>query len=148
MDQSWVKVFAYTVKPVLSGQSKRRPKICYQDQLSLNAVQKYCRMLQESILQYVWPSLTYHLSLRSLFCLFLSGRLRQVLLYWKPLNRYFDKQWRSWWNTKICNISLGSELFAKTEVHLRTRADICLNLKSGIILNPFTHVHCCIKSEG
>ena len=27
------------------------------------------------------PSLSYHLSLRPLFCLFLSGHLRQVLLY-------------------------------------------------------------------
>ena len=33
------------------------------------------------ILQYFWPSLTHHLSIRYLFCLFLSGRLRQVLLY-------------------------------------------------------------------
>ena len=32
-----------------------------------------------SILQYFGPSLSYHLSLRPLFCLFLSGRLRQVL---------------------------------------------------------------------
>ena len=35
-----------TVKPVLSGHSKRRPKIGFQDQLSLNAGRKYCRMLQ------------------------------------------------------------------------------------------------------
>ena len=34
-----------------------------------------------SILQHFRPSLSYHLSLRSLFCLFLSGHLRQVLLY-------------------------------------------------------------------
>ena len=34
-----------------------------------------------SILQYFRPSLRYHLSLRSLFCLFLSGRFTQVLLY-------------------------------------------------------------------
>ena len=32
-------------------------------------------------MQYFRPSLSYHLSLRSLFCLFLSGRLRQVLRY-------------------------------------------------------------------
>ena len=69
-----------TVKPVLSGHSKRRPKIGFQDQLSLNAGQKYCRMLQQSILEYFRPLLSYHLSLRLLFCLFLSGRLRQVLL--------------------------------------------------------------------
>ena len=35
-----------TVKPVLSGHSKRRPKISFQDRLSLNAGQRYCRMLQ------------------------------------------------------------------------------------------------------
>ena len=44
-----------------------------------NAGQKHCRMLQERILQYFRPALSYHLSLRFLFFLFLSGRLRQVL---------------------------------------------------------------------
>ena len=33
-----------------------------------------------SILQYFRPSLSNHLSLRSLFCLFLSGHFTQVLL--------------------------------------------------------------------
>ena len=33
------------VKPVLSGKSKRKPKIIFQDRLSLNAGQKYFRML-------------------------------------------------------------------------------------------------------
>ena len=32
-------------------------------------------------MQYVRPSLSYHLSLRSLFFIFLSGRFTQVLLY-------------------------------------------------------------------
>ena len=37
----------YTVKPVLSGYSKRRPKLVFKtDYLSLSAGQKYCRMLQ------------------------------------------------------------------------------------------------------
>ena len=67
-----------TVKPVLSGHSKWRPKIGFQDRLSLNAGQKYCRMLQESILQYFRPSISYHMSLRPLFCQFLSGHLRQA----------------------------------------------------------------------
>ena len=35
-----------TVKPVLCGHSKRRPKIGFQDIFLLNAGQKYCRMLQ------------------------------------------------------------------------------------------------------
>ena len=69
------------VKPVLSGHSKRTLKIGFQYQLTLNAGQRYCRMLQESILQYFQPSLSYHLSLRPLLYLSLSGRLRQVLLY-------------------------------------------------------------------
>ena len=60
---------------------KKKTKIGFQDRLSLNAGQKYCRMFLESILQYFRPSLSYHLSLRPLFWLFLSGRLRQVLLY-------------------------------------------------------------------
>ena len=34
-----------------------------------------------SILQYFRPSLSYQLSFRPLFCLFLSGRFTQVLLY-------------------------------------------------------------------
>ena len=66
-----------TAKPVLSGHSKRRPKIGFQDRLWLNAGQKLLQ--NESILQYFRPALSYHLSLRPLFCLFLSGRLRQVL---------------------------------------------------------------------
>ena len=71
----------YTVKPVLSGHSKRRPKVGFQDRVPLNAGQMYCRMLQESILQYFRPALRYHLPLRLMFCLYLIGRLRQVLLY-------------------------------------------------------------------
>ena len=59
---------------------KKKTKLGFQDLLSLNADQKYCRMLQESILQCFQSSLGYHLSLSSFFCLFLSGRLRQVLL--------------------------------------------------------------------
>ena len=57
-----------------------RPKIGFYDQLSLNAGQRYCRMLQGEILQYFRPSTSYHLSLRPLFCLFLGGRFSQVLL--------------------------------------------------------------------
>ena len=45
------------VKPVSSGHSKTRPKIGFQNQFSLNAGQKYCRMFQESILQYFRSSL-------------------------------------------------------------------------------------------
>ena len=39
-------MYICTVKPVLRGHSKRRPKIGFQDRLWLNAGGKYCRMLQ------------------------------------------------------------------------------------------------------
>ena len=46
LDIRSMKIKTITVKPVLSGHSKRRPNIGFQDRLSLNAGQKYCRMLQ------------------------------------------------------------------------------------------------------
>ena len=52
----------------------KRQKTGFQDQLSLNARQKYCRMLQVDFRL----SLSYQLLLRSLFCLFLSGPFTPV----------------------------------------------------------------------
>ena len=40
------QIITNTVKTVISGQSKKKTKIGFQDRLSLNAGQKYCRMLQ------------------------------------------------------------------------------------------------------
>ena len=50
--------------------------ISFQDRISLNGGQK----IAESS-KYFRPSLSYQLSLRPLFCLVLSGRFTQVLLY-------------------------------------------------------------------
>ena len=77
-----VAEFEYS-KTCLKRPLKKKTDIGFQDRLSINAGPKYCRMLMGSILQYFRPSLNYHLSLISLFCLFLSGRLRQVSLYCK-----------------------------------------------------------------
>ena len=76
-----VSLFISKSKTCLTRPLKKKTNIGFQDRFSLNADRKYCRMLQESILQNFRPSLNYLLSLRLLFCLFLSGRLRQVLLY-------------------------------------------------------------------
>ena len=81
----WKYSWENSLKKV-SWQQKRRPKIGFQDWLSLNAGQKFCRMLQGGehsaiLLTFIISS---HLSLRSLFRLFLSGGLRQVLLFWQP----------------------------------------------------------------
>ena len=45
-------------KTCLKQPLKKKVKIGFQDQLSLNACQKYCRMLSWSILLYFWPALS------------------------------------------------------------------------------------------
>ena len=80
----WMSMSIYqdTVWPVLSGHSKRTPKrAAFKTDNRLMQVKVIAECSKGSILQYFWPSLSYHLSLRPLFCLFLSGRLKQVLLY-------------------------------------------------------------------
>ena len=83
-----LKIFYITVNPVLSGHCQRT-KIVFNTNYGLIKVTSIAEcskwsILQNaprgSILQYFRPSLSYHLSLRYLFCLFLSGCLRQVLM--------------------------------------------------------------------
>ena len=74
----WILTTDYTVKPVLSGHSKKKTNY------HLMQVKSIAECSNGSILQSFWPSLSYHLLLRSLFCLFLSGCLRNILLYWQP----------------------------------------------------------------
>ena len=49
----------------------KRPKICFKTNYRLMQVKSIAECSKGSILQYFRPSLSYHLSLRSLFCLFL-----------------------------------------------------------------------------
>ena len=69
----------YTVKPVLSCHSKRRPKrrpkIGLQDRLSLNAGQQYCRMLQGE------HSAILSTFIKLPFVIKIFVLLRQILLY-------------------------------------------------------------------
>ena len=58
--------YIYYVKRPLS----KRPKIGFQDQLSLIEGQKYCKMLQREHSAILWPSFSYHLSLRSFLSIF------------------------------------------------------------------------------
>ena len=69
-----------TVNPVLSGHSKRRPKLVFKTNYRLMQVKSIAECSRGTIQQYFRPSLSYHLSLTPLFCLLLSGLLRQVLL--------------------------------------------------------------------
>ena len=74
---SYIRSEVSTVKPVISGQSKRRPKLVFKTDYRSMHFKSIAECSKRSILQYFQPSLSYHLSL---FCLFLSGHLRQVLL--------------------------------------------------------------------
>ena len=68
-------------KTCLKRPIKQDQKKGFKTDYRLMQVQSIAECSHWSILQYLWPSLSYHLSLRYLFCLFLSGRLRQVLLF-------------------------------------------------------------------
>ena len=59
----------------------KKTKNGFQDKLSLNAGQKYCRMLQGEHSAILLTLIKLALSLRSLFRLFLSGNFTQALLY-------------------------------------------------------------------
>ena len=71
---SSIRSFVNYVKPVLSSHSKRRPKFVFKTDSHLMQVESIAECSKGSILQYIRPSLRYHLSIRPLFCLFLSGR--------------------------------------------------------------------------
>ena len=54
----------------------KRQKIGFRDQLSLYAGQNHCRLLQRE-----HSGILSYLSIRPLFCLFVSGRFTHVFLY-------------------------------------------------------------------
>ena len=74
-------VFLEYSKTCVNMPLSKRPKIGFQDQLSLNAGQKYCRMLQGEH-SAILSSFIRQLFVIKIFVLsFLSGRFTQVLLY-------------------------------------------------------------------
>ena len=58
---------------------KKTTKLVFKTNYSLMQVKSIAECAIWSVLQYFRPSLSYHLSVRSLFCLFLSDRFTQVL---------------------------------------------------------------------
>ena len=59
----------------------KRPNICFQDQLSLNAGQKYCRMLQGEHSAILLTFIKLSFVIKIFILLILSGHFTQVLLY-------------------------------------------------------------------
>ena len=79
MDNSSILSTVYS-KTCLKQPLKKKTKMGFKDRLLLNAGQKCCRMLQLEHSAILLTFIKLPLSLRSLFCLFLSGRSRQVFL--------------------------------------------------------------------
>ena len=77
---TWDKLHILYSKACLKRPLSKRPKNGFQGQLLLYAGQKYYRMLQRehSAILSTFIKLP---DIKNLFCLFLSGCLRQVLLY-------------------------------------------------------------------
>ena len=68
-------------KTCVNSHSKKDQKLFFMTNYRLMQVKSIAECCKGSILQNFWPSLSCYLSLRSLLCLFLSGRFIQVLLY-------------------------------------------------------------------
>ena len=81
-------------KICLNGHSHKEQKLVFKIIYSFMQVKRIAECSKGSILQYFRPSLTYHLSLRALFCLFLSDHLRRVFLHCTLLrqSRYSEKE--------------------------------------------------------
>ena len=71
----------YDSKTYVKRPLSKRPQVFFKTIYRLMQVKSITECSNWSILQYFRPSLSYNLSLRSLFCLFLSGRFTQVLLF-------------------------------------------------------------------
>ena len=86
---SWLKYICYIVclcqylynKTCVKRPLSKRPKTGFQDQLLLNAGQKYCRMLQGEHSAILFNFIKLPLVIKIFVVSILCGCIRQVLLY-------------------------------------------------------------------
>ena len=70
-----INLYMYCSKTCLKQSLEKKTKIGFRDRLSLNEGQKYCRMLEESILQYFRPPL-------SQYTLIITGMEFWYMVFW------------------------------------------------------------------
>ena len=89
-----ISFYCFTVKPVENGPSQKDQKLVFSTNYRLMQVKSIaeCSKGHSAILS---TALSYHLQLRSLICLSLSGRFTQVLLYINFIQTYLSarKPW-------------------------------------------------------
>ena len=123
-------VWKYTVKPVLSGHSKIDKTKTLQTNGGLMKVKSIAECSPWSILQYFWPALSDNRSWKPILVFFLSGRLRQVLLYyWNPYpTNMFCPEKCCLLDTSAANIQVHFRLFTMKAKHfepLKTAPKSC-----------------------
>ena len=92
----WAYGFMRYSKTCVKRPLSKDRKLIFKTNYRVMQVKSIADCSKGSILQYFRPALSYHLSLRSLICLFLSGRLTQVLLYFFFLQvQDFSSSWQS-----------------------------------------------------
>ena len=110
-----------TVKPVYNGHSQKHKKLVFKSNYCLMQVKSIAECSKGSILPFIRHSLSYHSSFRSLFCLFLSGCFKQVLLYLYQSKCKLAFNWFVFDNKKVlssqapenaCDTGRGVFLFA------------------------------------
>ena len=74
---------------MLNGHSKKDHKLVFKTSYRLMQVKNWFSSIAvKGILQFFRPSLSYHLLLRTMFCLFWSDQFTQILLYRPSPKRY------------------------------------------------------------
>ena len=94
MDHIAVTTDSKYSKTCLKRPLEEDQKLLFKTAYRLMQVKSIAECSKGSILQYFRPSLSHHLPVRSLFCLFLCGRLRQVLLYVKDGITKWIRDWK------------------------------------------------------
>ena len=103
-------------------------KLVFKTNYPLMQVKTIAECSKRSILQYFRPSLSYHLSLRSLFCLFLRGCFTQVLLYQCSVR----------WKTAVQEVPLylmRTPMFMSYSSNQRPKTTDNFTLNSGALLD-------------
>ena len=108
-----ISVYMYSKTCLKRPLIKKTKKLVFKTDYHLMQVKCIAECSKGSILQYFWPSLSYQfLPLRPLISLFLSGRLRQVLLY-MHIGLFFKKCWFNQLTSKSVNIKMAVGLYVK-----------------------------------
>ena len=87
-----------TVSPVLSGHSQKDQQWVFKTNYRLMQVKSIAECSKGSILQCFRLAFSYHMALRPLFCLFLSGRLSLVSLYFAEGSKQIVPDFVFWLN--------------------------------------------------